>query len=280
MRKWVILIAVVSAVFAVALDSTEAAGRRRGCRPVYYCQPCCPVVGPTAAAPFAPYRMVTINGKAYQVHRGTDGGIKDIEEVEAGTFALARGANIPTTDVFTGKVRRIAKTNILPGNPKSFASISALRASLPSDDDMIARNIGRGPGVDRVDVENRNVSVTAFIYTFRKESDNDYHVILGDDPASGNPRFLNAEVSGIPVAGSDENRNKLWTVRKLFKQTFELQDDGPDKYDPLDPPVKVQITGALFYDVEHVPPHTVGPNAFSPKTAWEIHPISEIKFLD
>src|SRR5262249_38046941 len=137
-----------------------------------------------------------------------------------------------------------------------------------------------GPDVDRVQQEQKNVTVTAYIYAFRKESDNDYHVILGDKPGTRNRKYLNAEVSGIPDIGTDDNRNQLWKVRKAFKQAFELGDEGPDRsYRPHEP-IPVKVTGSLFYDVEHVPPHTVGPQYASPKTAWEIHPISGIEFLD
>jgi hypothetical protein len=122
--------------------------------------------------------------------------------------------------------------------------------------------------------------VPGFIYAFRKEADNDYHVIIGDAPGTPNPRYLNVEVSGIPVAGSDENRNQLGSVRKTFKETFDLGDEGPDVYQRLQPPVPVQITGSLFWDSEHEPPATVGPNDFKPRTAWEIHPISDIVFID
>ena len=38
--------------------------------------------------------------------------------------------------------------------------------------------------VDRVKEEQWTVTVSASIYAFRKESDNDYHVILGDSPTT------------------------------------------------------------------------------------------------
>ena len=61
-----------------------------------------------------------------------------------------------------------------------------MRNWLPSDQDMADLGIGRGPGVDRVKQEQLNVRVKAYIYTFSKESDNDYHVILGDAPDAPN----------------------------------------------------------------------------------------------
>jgi hypothetical protein len=156
---------------------------------------------------------------------------------------------------------------------------TSLRATLRSDDEMGGLGIGKGPTVNRVADEKRNVQVNAYIYAFRKEDDNDYHVILGDPPGTPNPQYLNAEVSGIPITGTDAIRNTLWTVRRAFKQTFQLEDEGPASYFRPDPPVPVRITGSIFWDVEHPPPNTVGPRDFSPGTAWEIHPISAIEFL-
>jgi hypothetical protein len=124
------------------------------------------------------------------------------------------------------------------------------------------------------------VTVLASIYAFRKESDNDYHVILGDSPTASHPRYLNAEVSGIPVEGSDDNRNALWAVRNAFKAAFHLDSEELDSYWEPNEPVPVRVTGPIFWDSEHEPPHTVGPKKFSPRTAWEIHPISRIEFLD
>lgn len=50
------------------------------------------------------------------------------------------------------------------------------------------------------------------------------------------------------------------------------------KYEKHDPPVPVEITGPLFFDVDH-DAGVVGPQGHRPKTAWEIHPVMDIKFL-
>jgi hypothetical protein len=234
----------------------------------------------TAAPPAPQPRTVTIKGKTYRLVPLTDRGANDREELESQPPAAGVAATIPATDRFNGKVRRLPKTTIFDGGPENFPSITALRHTLQTDDEMAALGIGEGPGVDRVKQEKRNVTVKAWIYAFRKESDNDYHVILGDAPDAADRLFLNAEVSGIPTAGSADNRKRLQAVRKAFQQTFDLGPDGPDGYFRPDPPVPVQVTGSLFWDVEHPPPHTVGPTDFAPKTAWEIHPISQIDFLD
>jgi hypothetical protein len=205
------------------------------------------------------------------------------EELLPPSPAFARPADITADDMFTGKVRKIAKVTIFGGDTREFASVQELRAFLAdrADDDAMGQlDIGRGPDVNRVDEEKLNVSVRGVIYTFKKESDNDYHVIIGDPPGTPGRKYMNVEVSGIPDIGTDENRNQLVGVRQAFKTTFGLEGSGPDGYHPLDPPVPVRITGSLFWDVEHPPPHTVGPSFAAPKTAWEVHPVSQIEFID
>ena len=292
MRKWVVSCVVVTACFTALPAVTEACGwRRHRPAPCYQYQPCypAPLYQPYYAAPLWPptvqpvtprTRTVNIKGKTYQIIPTSERPEIEKEELQPTVPPLVLAqSGIPPTDVFKGTVRRIAKVNIFSGDAKPFDSIAALRESLQQDADMKALNIGKGADVDRVDAEKSNVKVPAYIYAFRKESDNDYHVIIGDKPGTPNLRYLNAEVSGIPVSGSKENRDQLWTVRKAFKQAFQLGDEGPDAYFRPDPPVPVRITGSLFWDVEHWP-QTVGPTDFAPKTAWEIHPISDIEFLE
>jgi hypothetical protein len=292
MRKWLLFLALALAGLAAIPDAGEARCHRRGRRgcagpcyyPVYPCQPV--VVGtwypqpvflsPTQAGP-AP-RAVTIRGRTHLIHPTGERGEHDVEELEKEAPAVAAASNIPAADRFKGTVRRLPKTTIFAGEPKAFDSVSALRAWLPDNDTMKALRIGKGPTVNRVAQERFNVTVPAYIYAFRKESDNDYHVIIGDPPDADSPQYLNAEVSGIPTGGTDANRNTLWTVRRAFKEAFQVGDQGPDAYFRPDPPVPVTVTGSLFWDPEHEPPHTVGPASFSPGTAWEIHPISAIEF--
>ncbi len=90
---------------------------------------------------------------------------------------------------------------------------------------------------------------------------------------------MNVEVSGIPVGGTNANRTQLIAVRDQFKQAFNLGATGPQGYKRPHVPVPVRITGSLFWDVDH-PPGAVGPGDLKPQTAWEIHPVSAMEFLD
>jgi hypothetical protein len=300
MRRSVVLLAAVAGVvagFMAVSDDAAACGWLRrppvcyGPPQVYYYPPpayyypppgyYCPPPGYAPVAPQPPLpRAVTIKGKTYYILPTGEKGEHDEEELIGNRTVFAKDTGIPESDVFLGKVRKIAKVTIFKGETKTFNSVSELREWLPPDKDMKDLNIGKGVNVNRVEQEKWNVTVKAYLYTFRKEDDNDYHVIIGDAPGTPGRKFLNVEVSGIPEIGTDENRNQLWNVRKAFREAFELGGEGPDRYDPLHEPVPVLITGSLFWDVEHPPPRTVGPTFASPRTAWEIHPVSRIEFLD
>src|SRR5207249_469698 len=130
--------------------------------------------------------------------------------------------------------------------------------------------------------EKRNVRVRAFIYAYSKESDNDYHVIIGDPPGTPNLRYMNVEISGLPTdddAPTATTKQKLTSARAEFKSFFNLGNPGDTNgYRRPNPPVEVIVTGSTFWDAEHPPPHTVGPTTSKPKSAWELHPITLIEF--
>jgi hypothetical protein len=233
----------------------------------------------TAMLPAVPERAVTIQNKRYRiVARPQLEAIREAPSTEPAQ-PFGAGATIPDKDRFKGTARRIAKTTIFGGQPQAI-SLDELLDELVPTNEMMKGTIPGDANSNRVDKEKRNVTVTGYIYAYRKESDNDYHVIFGTMPPDGSPaRYINTEVSGIPIAGTDENRNALWAVRKAFEENFQLDGSWHGGYDFPDPPVPVRITGSLFWDTEHEPPEFVGPDSNKPQTSWEIHPISSIQFL-
>jgi hypothetical protein len=236
--------------------------------------------GPVPGGETAP-RVVTIQGKRYRIVPHPDRGDyrEDVEDKTAAALPFAKAANIPPEDRFSGTSRRVAKTTVFTGEAEDFKTVAALLDSLPSNEEMRDKKISSAPTSKRVEEERKNVRVRGYVYAFKKERDKDYHVIIGDAPGAANPRYMNVEVSGIPIAGTDENRAKLWAVRKAFQAAFGLGAAGPDSYFRPDPPVPVRVTGSLFWDVDHEEPPFVGPQSYKPKTAWEIHPVSGIEFL-
>ncbi|MFY9824558.1 MAG: hypothetical protein WAM82_24490 [Thermoanaerobaculia bacterium] len=190
-------------------------------------------------------------------------------------IAAVSALGAPSSDNFRGTDRAGAKTSIVDGDPQTFDDVSALASSglLVDDDQMLHHDPAITRDSDaRFDEEGHNVVVTAFLYASKKEGDNDFHCIIGAAPDQ-TPVFFNVEVSGLPQG---QFRQQLQDVRDAFKTFFAGQLPGTG-YSKFDPPIPVRITGSLFYDIDHKPGE-VGPAAFKPTTAWEIHPVSAIEF--
>jgi hypothetical protein len=179
------------------------------------------------------------------------------------------------TENFVGNDRKAAKTSIGTGPNTDFSDLASLLQTLPSDETMLQHQppITRQANSGRVNEEEGNVTVRAFLYATKKEADNDYHLILGssDTPAPG--EYMTAEISGLPASGS--TRTTLKVPREAFKEFFSDSPIGT-AYKKFNPPIPVQISGSLFFDVDHRA-GVVGPAPFKPATAWEIHPVTEIK---
>ncbi|MDB6065486.1 MAG: hypothetical protein JWR26_1694 [Pedosphaera sp.] len=184
----------------------------------------------------------------------------------------------PSTENFAGTDRKAAKTSSSTGPQDTRADVAELLANLPeTDDNMMNHNppISKSATSGRVSEEEHNVVVTSgFIYAIAKESDNDYHIILGTAPG-GTPQFMNVEVSGLPSTGAF--RAPLKQVRDKFQSFFGTAIAGSGYHKMVGDPVPVRVTGSLFYDIDHAP-GAVGPTGLKPTTAWEIHPVTDIVF--
>lgn len=227
------------------------------------------VTPPPARVVGGKYRLITTNQQDL---------FKESAEPMSAADVLAAGG--AAGDVFTGKDRRAAKTSLSTAAIQSYNSVSELRASLESDADMVnlAPPISKDPGSDRREQEQRNVSVRAYLYAIKKESDRDFHVIVGDESCQNAQCFLNVEVSGWPKNPQDPDRPALKSVRATFIEFFGGEDPGTGSgYDTPDPPIPVLVTGSLFFDIDHSA-GTVGPSCCRPNTAWEIHPVRTIDF--
>jgi hypothetical protein len=224
---------------------------------------------------------VTIKGKTYRLLDTVDQGEFEEPVKPTGTVEGA-SAGISGDDVFNATDRKLPKTTIADAPVEDFASVAALVKDITTknSDEKMQKSSGiTKKTMTRVAAENRNVRVKGYIHAFKKEGDNDYHVIFGDAPGGAAPEYMNVEVSGLPVGGTAENRKRLTDVRNEFKTQFKLGRTGPGSFKRPHEPIPVQITGSLFWDVDHKP-GVVGPDDLKPKTSWEIHPISEIVFLD
>ena len=201
-----------------------------------------------------------------------------VDEVEgAEPAATPLKAAAPTSaDIFAGNDRRDPKTSVATGGLKSFSTIAALRSSFPTDTFMKGLGITRAPDSERVTEEQYNVSVDGYIYATSKESDNDFHLIVGDKDCASGDCLINVEVSGLPQDPASPSYPTLSSVRTKFLAFFNNQQ--PSKgYKKFDPPIAVALTGSVFFDVDH-PAGAVGPAGLKPSSAWEIHPLTDITF--
>ena len=186
----------------------------------------------------------------------------------------------PKGDNFGGTQRKAAKISIATGKTKTFKTVSALIASLPTDDKMIKRKpkIGKGANSDRVSEEMRNVGVSAaFLYAASREDDNDFHLIIGGDPQGTPEMYITMELSGLPPKTSPAFA-KLNTARNAYKKFFGTNLPGMT-YDFYSPPIPVKVKGSLFFDVGHATGSRPGPASLKSRmpTVWEVHPITSIE---
>ncbi len=179
-----------------------------------------------------------------------------------------------TTNVFTGTDRKKCKISIAAAaqTTMTFANFIAM---LPADATMMADpNITKAPNNSRVAAENHNVQLNGiFLFAIKRENDNDYHMIVGNKTNT----FFNVEISGLPTTTA-ASFQKLSKARTAVDAFFGQPNCNTSGYAVFPNGVKIQLTGSTFYDIDHAP-GTVGPLGFKPKTSWEIHPVTAIKFL-
>ena len=191
-------------------------------------------------------------------------------------FARAAGTG-PASEIFPPtSYRAAAKTSFATGTLQSFSSLDALFNPLPTDAKMshdfpplVTNAHNTSP---RTAPEKRNVKVNAWIYWVGKESDHDYHVMLGSTSQLTNATvFMNSEVSGLPSA--TPTKSPFPQRRADIKAILAHHDNAKGLFVH---PVPVTVAGSLLWDGEHRAPNTVGPEGLQPAKAWEIHPIKQL----
>lgn len=177
---------------------------------------------------------------------------------------------------FRGVDRKTPKTSIASGSIKKFIDVAALAAFVTDDAAMLHHTpeIARD-SMFRAIEEQQNVLIKAWIYAIKYEADQDWHVIIGTDPGVATKTFFNAEVSGLPATTS----TAFETLHNVRQQLADILGDSlpsGDAYRKMKRPIGVVIEGTLFFDVDHEA-GVVGPAGMRPQTAWEIHPVTNIK---
>ncbi|HEV8285345.1 MAG TPA: hypothetical protein VGQ09_13605 [Chitinophagaceae bacterium] len=176
---------------------------------------------------------------------------------------------------FEGSNRKQAKISISPASLENFNTLRVFMKTLQDANDMAA--VIPGNNSLRIPAENRNVKIKkTYLYCYSRQTDEDFHVIIGTTKKpSATTKYFNVEVSGLPLAG-DASFPILKTVRTSFYSRAS-QDLCKSGYYFFEQPLKIEIKGSLFFDKQH---HNgvIGPEKARPANAWEIHPITSLKF--
>jgi len=231
------------------------------------------MAGPAEVAASGP-----VPKKPYQVLRTTQ--VDEYDPPVAPSAVPLTSA--PVGDNFAGTARKAAKLSISSAAVEQFEDVADLIASLPDHQAMVNHHprITTASNARRVHEEDRNVRVRAWIYAASRESDNDFHLIVGRDPAAP-PQYITMEISGLPPANSPHSK-RLKRARRDYKSFFQQSDGGlpHTSYDFYQPPVPVEIEGSLFFDMSHASGGRPGPQDLRPDmpVVWEVHPVSAILF--
>jgi len=189
-------------------------------------------------------------------------------------------AKPPKGDNYGGSDRKLAKLSKAQGSTEKFGDLKDLVASFAAESKMIKHKppITTASTSGRVKEEDRNVRVTAFLYAASRETDNDFHLIVGRDPALSPEMYMTMEVSGLPPMENTEfDFADLNSVRNVFKKFFGTKIPG-FTYDFYDPPIPIEIEGSTFFDLTHANGARPGPQSLKSRipTIWEIHPLTSI----
>jgi hypothetical protein len=287
-------IVVLGADNATAARGRHCRKRPMNCYPVHRCLECCAASCRQCYAASQAPEIVEVpkhisrvlargsvrlpkTGETYAYTEVDDPGTEpELHEELARKLSPADRLAASNSEEFMGHDRRIAKTSIADASVENVGGLAAVLNSLPTDHAMLNHDpeITEHEDSDRGEEESRNVHFTAYLYATKKEDDNDYHLILGTTASPNHSRFMTAEVSGLPRTGPDRARLKV--PRKAFQDEFADSPIGA-QYRKFSNPIPVEVTGSLFFDVDHRA-GVVGPEGLKPKTAWEVHPVTEIVF--
>lgn len=190
-----------------------------------------------------------------------------------------RGA--AASEIFNGKFRAEAKTSYSKARKERATDIESLLKNLPTDAQMttehhelVTKDKNHQNHQPRIDREERNVTVKAWLYWVGRQADNDYHMIIGDtSQLTSQTVFMNTEISGLPQGPPDQQ--PFVGLRGTLKNTLAAH---RNKNGAFVAPLPVSITGSLLWDGEHRNPNNAGPKKpvdIRPKKAWEIHPIHD-----
>ncbi|PYX32421.1 MAG: hypothetical protein DMG80_08045 [Acidobacteria bacterium] len=198
------------------------------------------------------------------------------------TAALAAVVKVkpPKGDNFAGTARKAAKLSKASAPLENFKDLKDLIGSFAPETQMIKHKppITTTATSNRVKEEKRNVRVSAFLYAASRETDNDFHLIVGRAQNVTPEMYMTMEVSGLPPK-TDPAFTDLNNARSAYKKFFGDSKLPGFTYDFYDPPIPIKIEGSPFFDMTHATGARPGPQSLKSRmpTIWEVHPLTSIK---
>jgi len=202
-----------------------------------------------------------------------------------GSVATAQISDELVKKTYGGSWREEAKTSFSAAKAEPCGPLADLIVKLPADVDI--RNkypaISEKPTTlsGRVAEEERNVCAVGYITAVRMEdgrgeNDNDFTFVFSTGPAAGAGR-MRVEVTGLPKSGDTAPFEAARRQYLALMEKAKFNSAGAEgAFRPLTEPLKVQISGSLFFNGRRsIRPSDV-PLVF-PETVWEIHPVRAIK---
>ncbi len=204
---------------------------------------------------------------------------KDIKEEQ-----LLVISNPGDSDKFCGIGRRTAKTSIANAYTLIYKNLTSFIKSLPGDNEMGITHvpeIRKDSASKRVDEEKKNIHIKqCWIHAITCQTDGDYRIIIGDSPDANKSVFFNIAISGLPEK-NNSSYAKLSKARQSFKDFWGINKNIKkcSAY-VFSTPVEIEFAGSLFFDKYNFDKKSeCGYKNFKPKTYWEIHPVTQIKYL-
>jgi len=186
----------------------------------------------------------------------------------------------PESDVylqtFAGVVRADAKTTPSGALCETYESVEELIGTLPYDTDMYAQVGDYSPSLPE---EDRNVYIKrAFIFYIAAESDNDFHIIIGDTIDGERTHFMTAEIAGLPNDTTTQAYDALRDARRMLFEQFPSFFEGKMRktFRPISRFPEIEIRGSLFFDNRHGVGER-GTGNIKPESSWEIHPVTFLR---
>jgi hypothetical protein len=189
--------------------------------------------------------------------------------------AIQKAHDIPGDD-HQGSARSAARLSIGIGPVENFNELKDLIDSLPPDSTMMSHVPPITKDSGRVNEEQRNIRVRAFLYAARKGRDNDFHLIVGQTPRAKREMYMIMDVSGLP-SSSSQSFPQLNAARTAFKDFFGADLCGLS-YDFYGPPIPVEVEGSLFFNIGHATPGPKSLTSRIKRKKWEVRPITKIVF--